>query len=98
LYEFAHRLWQETAEGVLFLRAERREDGQRTFKVLPGEPLQTSFGADLYRRIFEEPLETAPPLPAKAEAGGPHLTPPQQKAMDQESRSGAVSLLPGNHH
>jgi hypothetical protein len=37
----------------LFLRAERQTDGRRTFKLLPGEPLQTSFGADLYQEIFE---------------------------------------------
>jgi len=32
--------------------AERRPDGGRAFKVLEGEPLQTSFGVDLYTQIF----------------------------------------------
>jgi hypothetical protein len=53
LYDFAHRLWAERAPAALFLRADRQPDGQRTFKVQPGDPLQTSFGADLYQAIFE---------------------------------------------
>lgn len=35
----------------LFLRAERADDGRRTYRLLEGEPLPTSFGEDLYRRI-----------------------------------------------
>jgi hypothetical protein len=35
-----------------FLRAERQADGRRTFKLVEGEPLQTSFGEDLYKTIF----------------------------------------------
>ncbi len=37
---------------ALFLRAERLPDGKRTFRVLPGEPLPTSYGEDSYRRVF----------------------------------------------
>jgi DNA mismatch repair ATPase MutS len=36
-----------------FLRAERLSDGRRTFRLLEGEPLPTSYGEDLYHRIFE---------------------------------------------
>ncbi len=32
---------------MLFLRAERKEDGTRTFKLIEGEPLDTSYGLDL---------------------------------------------------
>jgi hypothetical protein len=39
-------------DNSLFLRAERRADGVRTFKVLEGEPLRTSYGKDLYNEIF----------------------------------------------
>jgi len=35
-----------------FLRAERQSDGGRTFKLIEGEPLQTSYGEDLYNKIF----------------------------------------------
>lgn len=55
LYEFAHGLYRDLGAEALFLRAERREGGERTFKLVPGEPLQTSFGEDLYRSIFGEP-------------------------------------------
>jgi DNA mismatch repair ATPase MutS len=36
-----------------FLRAERLSDGRRTFRLLEGEPLPSSYGEDLYHRIFE---------------------------------------------
>jgi hypothetical protein len=59
LYEFAHRFAEDKTDSALFLRAERRADGRRTFKLLPGEPLETSFGADVYEHIFGEPTEKA---------------------------------------
>ena len=52
LYEFASRFTEEERKGVLFLRAERQANGRRTFKLLPGKPLETSFGEDLYGEIF----------------------------------------------
>ncbi|HTP27932.1 MAG TPA: hypothetical protein VMK12_20045, partial [Anaeromyxobacteraceae bacterium] len=33
-------------------RAERRENGERTFKLVEGEPLDTSYGEDVYRDVF----------------------------------------------
>jgi len=53
LYELSHGFWKDAMDSALFLRAERQTDGKRTFKLLPGQPLQTSFGADLYQEIFE---------------------------------------------
>jgi DNA mismatch repair ATPase MutS len=52
LYEFARALWENRMDSTLFLRAERQADGRRTFKLSPGEPLQTSFGVDLYEEVF----------------------------------------------
>jgi DNA mismatch repair ATPase MutS len=52
LYEFAHDYYEKKTQNAIFLRAERQENGGRTFKLVEGEPLQTSFGEDLYRRIF----------------------------------------------
>jgi DNA mismatch repair ATPase MutS len=37
---------------VQFLRAQRLDNGKRTFKVIPGAPIQTAFGEDLYQKIF----------------------------------------------
>lgn len=47
---------------VLFLRAEREADGRRTFRVVEGEPLATSHGGDLYRRVFGAELPAAEPV------------------------------------
>jgi len=52
LYEFANRFSAKRTEGAIFLRAERLADGTRTFKLIEGEPLETSYGEDLYNRIF----------------------------------------------
>lgn len=52
MYELAHGFYRRAMENALFLRAERTADGTRTFKLGPGEPLPTSFGEDLYNRIF----------------------------------------------
>ena len=51
-YEFAHGYYDKKMENAIFLRAERQADGTRTFKLIDGEPLQTSYGEDLYNRIF----------------------------------------------
>jgi DNA mismatch repair ATPase MutS len=52
LYEFAHGFYQQRKGNVLFLRADRQADGRRTFKLIEGEPLQTSFGEDVYHKVF----------------------------------------------
>ncbi len=58
LFEFARGLHTRQANDVIFLRADRQPDGSRTFKIVEGEPLQTSFGEDLYRQIFRNgPME-----------------------------------------
>jgi len=45
---------------VLFLRAEHQPDGTRTFRITEGAPLPTSYGQDLYQRIFERAPPAAP--------------------------------------
>lgn len=40
---------------ALCLRAERRPDGVRTYRIQPGKPDGTAFGQDLYRKIFLQP-------------------------------------------
>jgi len=52
LYYFAHSLYGQQRDDFLFLRAERLPDGARSFKLIEGEPLGTSFGDDLYREVF----------------------------------------------
>lgn len=57
LFAFADALAEQHRPDTLFLRAERRPDGTRTFHIDPGLPLETSYGPDLYQAIFG----TAPP-------------------------------------
>ena len=52
LYELAHGFYRKNRGNILFLRAERQTGGARTFRLSEGEPLQTSFGEDLYDNIF----------------------------------------------
>jgi len=52
LYEFAHGFSEKGMKNACFLRAGRQPDGKRTFKLIEGEPLQTSYGEDVYKRVF----------------------------------------------
>jgi len=57
MFELADSLQQEQDRRFLFLRAERGSSGNRSFRLIEGPPLSTSFGADLYEHIFGEPVE-----------------------------------------
>jgi hypothetical protein len=63
LYDLSHGEYIRHDQHALFLRADRREDGTRSFTISPGEPLPTSFGPDLYHQIFDKRRSTAPPQP-----------------------------------
>lgn len=52
LYDLASSFHRQEPGTALFLRAEREASGRRTFRMIPGEPLPTSYGADSYRRVF----------------------------------------------
>lgn len=51
LFELAQGFFLDALETTMFLRAERLPDGRRTYKVVEGEPLESSFGQDLYLRL-----------------------------------------------
>lgn len=56
LYDLARSLAERNNPHDLFLRAQRRPDGTRTFRLQPGPPRPTSHGMDSFRRVFgEEP-------------------------------------------
>ncbi|HLY86490.1 MAG TPA: hypothetical protein VKO84_08275 [Gaiellaceae bacterium] len=59
LYDLAKSFHDQGHDDVLFLRAERDDDGARPFKLREAPPLPTSFGADSYRRIFGKELQSA---------------------------------------
>jgi DNA mismatch repair ATPase MutS len=51
-YDLARSFHERRMASALFLRADRQPDGTRTFKLVEAPPLPTSFGEDLYARIF----------------------------------------------
>jgi DNA mismatch repair ATPase MutS len=53
LFDLAQGFYLQQMDGAMFLRADRQPDGRRTFRVVEGEPLPTSYGEDVYRRIFD---------------------------------------------
>jgi len=53
LHQFAQDFYDRKMENAIFLRAERQADGGRTFKIIKGAPLETSYGQDLYNSIFK---------------------------------------------
>jgi DNA mismatch repair ATPase MutS len=53
-YTFASRFHARNLKNTLFLRAQRESDGTRTFRLVEAEPLETSYGEDLYNQIFGE--------------------------------------------
>lgn len=63
MFDFARSVYDLNRGDAMFLRADRQPDGTRTFRLVEGEPLATSFGEDLYWKIFE--VEAA----AEADAG-----------------------------
>ena len=60
LFDLAQSCYRQAHGTTLFLRAERQSDGRRTFRLVEGEPLPTSYGEDSYRRIFGKVRERPP--------------------------------------
>lgn len=55
LFQLAKDLYNKKPAKTTFLVAERKEDGRRTFRMLPGKPEYTSYGMDLFK-VLEEDL------------------------------------------
>ncbi|MGN8200382.1 MutS-related protein [Salinisphaera sp. RV14] len=53
-YELALAFSESERTDVLFLEAERSEDGSRTHRIRPGRPSRTAYGRDIYARIFAD--------------------------------------------
>lgn len=52
-FTLADGFYRQGLPNALFLRVERKSGGRRTYKLFEGQPLQTSFGEDVYRAVFE---------------------------------------------
>lgn len=54
MFDFAGGFYESHLDDAIFLRAQRNFDGSRTFRIIEGNPLETSYGEDLYQEIFQE--------------------------------------------
>jgi len=73
LFDFAESM--RNFPKVEFLKAERFEDGTRSFRILPGKPESTAFGHDLYKEVFggqvpdsEDETRKSNPVPPSSQA------------------------------
>jgi DNA mismatch repair ATPase MutS len=66
MFDLARGLFDAELPDAMFLRADRQADGTRSFRLVQGEPLATSFGDDLYAKIFGAAGRATP----MAETGG----------------------------
>ncbi len=55
-YEIQRWLVQNRVLDTTFLRAERKEDGTRTYRIVLEEPKETSYAEDVYRKVFGEEI------------------------------------------
>lgn len=62
LYDLANSLYFQRLDGALFLRAQRGGGGRRTYRMIPGEPLPTSYGQDSFARVFGNTQPASPVL------------------------------------
>jgi DNA mismatch repair ATPase MutS len=91
LHEFAHGLFAKRIDAALFLRAERKDDGARTFRVAEGEPLETSYGEDLYRKVFAVETEGGS---RDNDHWQPHDQPVIEAQYDEQEDSAAQRIQP----
>jgi len=54
MYEFARIFYEKQMKDAIFLQAERKAGGRRTFKLSVDEPLPTSYGEDVFKAIFKK--------------------------------------------
>jgi len=52
MFEFANSCIEKYKDEGYYLRAQRLSGGKRTFKLIEGQPLATSFGVDVYKTVF----------------------------------------------
>ncbi len=53
MYELSYSYYKLGMKNALFLRADRNEMGERSFKLKEGKPLSSSFGGDVYDAVFK---------------------------------------------
>jgi hypothetical protein len=81
-FELADHFGRAGRHDVVFLQAERLQDGTRTFRMVPEPPSPDSHAEDLYRRVFGRPAAGA------GLAGRGHDGPAPTEAADTGSKAG----------
>ncbi len=61
LFQFVHSEWKTGSAEKIFLCAAGRDNGARTFRLQPGEPLPTSYSVDFYEGFLEPGTAFVPP-------------------------------------
>jgi DNA mismatch repair ATPase MutS len=56
LFEFADKIYNEYNEKATFMRAVRKENGDRTFEIKENKPIYTSYGEDLYNKHIKSKM------------------------------------------
>lgn len=54
MYAFANTWYEDAKNEIYFLRAERKPDGERTFKLKKDKPHKSSYGKDIFVEVFPE--------------------------------------------
>lgn len=67
LYDLAETICTSGEPAAVFLRAERGENGERSYRIPAGPPLPTAYARDFYRREFGAELPGAEPSYARTE-------------------------------
>ncbi len=54
MYSFAKKFYDKNNPHFIFLKAIREENGNRNYKIEKSPPLPTSYGEDIYNKIFKK--------------------------------------------
>lgn len=67
LYELGSLFMNRGSDEVRFLKADHRDSGERTFRIIDGYPEETSYGEELYDKVFSKSDDKATETSAKKE-------------------------------
>jgi DNA mismatch repair ATPase MutS len=52
MYSFANSFYSKEAKNCIYLRAQRGDDGKRSYKITVSSPQPTSYASDIYLKVF----------------------------------------------
>ena len=60
MYDYVNSYLNQRQKKFVFLQAERKSDGERTFRMVDGSPTQTSYGKDVFLEVFDSSSDCEP--------------------------------------